>query len=143
MKRSRLWFVTLLVLVGIALVAGSYTVGRRTRAATDVAFGASYAKAIIAFAHYKQYGYVVGYLEKKCYDDALLFAKETRDEQVGLLARNLRRTGNDPRLIDYLQHQDPELLKSILAGHIPEDRPFTTLCAPDAIEHKPEHAAQH
>jgi hypothetical protein len=141
MNRSKLWFVTLLVLVGIALVAGSYVLGRRTQTAhnraSDAAFGASHAQAIVAFANYKEYGYIAEFLEQKCYDDALVTAKNDRDEQVRLLARNLRRTGNDPRLIGYLQQQDPELLKSILAGHISDQMPpYTTRCVPNSMKPK-------
>ena len=63
---------------------------------------------------------------------ALSEAKEMRDGQVVLLADNLRRTGNDPTLFEYIRFRDPELLGSILAGHMPElpspEHPLTLIC---------------
>jgi hypothetical protein len=51
-----------------------------------------------------------------------------RDLQVVLLAENLRATGNDPNLLAYIRPRDPELLKSVLAGHTPELQTYTTTC---------------
>lgn len=67
-------------------------------------------------------------MEKKCYDAALTEAKEMRNAQVVLLADNLTKTGNDPALLEYIKLRDAELLKSVLAGHVPELRTYTTTC---------------
>jgi hypothetical protein len=48
--------------------------------------------------------------------------------QVVLLSDNLKRTKNDPELLEYVRRRNPELLKAILAGHIPELRTYTTSC---------------
>jgi hypothetical protein len=53
--------------------------------------GVYYTQAMLAFGHHKVYGSIADYLEKKCYDAALTEAKYVRDEQVVLLADNLRR----------------------------------------------------
>jgi len=90
--------------------------------------GVYYTQAMLAFADYKDYGSIADYLEKKCYDAALTRAKQVRDAQVVLLAENLRATGNDPTLLEYIKLRDPELLKSVLAGHTPELRTETMTC---------------
>src|ERR1700751_1284303 len=127
MNRSKVLFVMLFLVVGLVLVVGSYEAGRRMRPVKRDENGAAYTKAVLAFAHYRGYGQIADYLEKKCYDDALSMAKFMRDTQTVLVADNLRRTGNDPTLLEYLKSRDPELLKSVLAGHTPEPQPiFTT-----------------
>jgi hypothetical protein len=92
-----------------------------------------YTQAMLAFGHYKFYGRIADYLGKKCYDAALTDAQHMRDEQVVLLAENLRRAGNDPTLLAYIKLRDPELLKSVLAGHTPEQETYTTTCLQPAI----------
>lgn len=133
--------VTLLVLGSLTLAVGSYEVGRRMRHLSDVtlerelvketakaADGGAYVQAMLAFGHYKTYARIADFLEKKCYDAALTEAKEMRNAQVVLLADNLPRTGNDPALVESIKLRDAELLKSVLAGHTPELRPYTTTC---------------
>jgi len=127
MSRSRFLLVLLLVLLGLGLVAGSYEIGQRTRQSNNNS-GVHYVQASLAFGHYKSYGSIAALLEKKCYDAALTEAKKMRDLQVVLLAENLRATGNDPNLLEYIKLRDPELLKSVLAGHTPELRTYTTTC---------------
>jgi hypothetical protein len=132
MSRSRFLLVTLLVVVGLALVAGAYEMGLRTRPLNRDPYGIYYVQASLAFAHYTSYGSIADYLERKCYDAALAEAKEMRDAQVVLLADNLQRTRNDPSLLEYIRFRDPELLKSVLAGHVPElptpAKPLTVTC---------------
>jgi hypothetical protein len=127
MSHSRFLLITVLVLGSLALLVGSYEMGRRTQLSHDDS-GVYYTQAMLAFGHYKVYGSIADYLEKKCYDAALTLAQHMRDEQVVLLADNLRRTGNDPTLLEYIKLRDPELLKSVLAGHTPELRTETTTC---------------
>ena len=128
MSRSRLLLVALLVLVTLALVAGSYQLGRRMRYSNQDNGGVYYTQAMLAFGHYTIYGKIAAELEKKCYDAALIDAREMKNLQTILLADNLRATGNDPSLLEYIKLRDAELLKSVLAGHVPEARPYTTTC---------------
>ena len=121
----------LLILVGVGLVAGSYEMGRRMRPHSRI----YEIQASLAFAHYKEYRFVAGLLEQKCYDDALTFATYMRDLQKYILADNLRRTGNDPALLEYIRFRDPQLLKSVLAGQAPAPQAITTQCVP-AVERK-------
>ena len=132
MSRSRFLLVIGLVVVGLVLVAGAYEMGLRMRPLKHDTTGVAYTQAMLAFAHYKSYGYIADYLERKCYDAALTEAKEMRDAQVVLLADNLQQTRNDPSLLEYIRFRDPELLKSVLAGHVPElptpAKPLTLTC---------------
>jgi hypothetical protein len=132
MKRSRFLLVSLLVVVVLMLVAVSFEIGQRVRPLNrddrSVAYSVAYTKAMLAVTHYRYYGYIAEYLEKKCYDDALTMAKEQRNLQMDLLAKNLGRTGNDPSLLQYIKLREPELLTHVLAGHIPEVRTYTTKC---------------
>ena len=51
-----------------------------------------------------------------------------QDLQIVLLSDNLRATENDPDLLEYVKLRNPELLKAIFAGHVPELRTYTTTC---------------
>jgi hypothetical protein len=90
--------------------------------------GIYFTQAMLAFGHYTTYAKIAAELEKKCYDAALTDARELKNLQAVLLADNLRATGNDPSLLEYIKLRDAELLKSVLAGHVPEVRPYTTIC---------------
>lgn len=83
---------------------------------------------MLAFGHYVSYERIKDLLERKCYEAALTKAKEMQNLQVVLLSDNLKKTKNDPELLEYVQLRNPELLKAILAGHIPELRTYTTSC---------------
>lgn len=121
MTRSRVAVVTALVVLGCLLGGAGYQLGRyRSRN------GVYRTQALMAFANYVTYRDIAGYLEHKCYDPALAEAASMRDVQIVVLSDNLRRTGNSPGLLAYLRSRDPELLKSVLAGHIPKFRSFTT-----------------
>lgn len=125
MSRSRYLLVILLALVGLALLVGSYEIGRRMRPHGYT----YYVQASLAFGHYQEYRIITDFLEKKCYQDALTQAKYMRDLQVSLVAENLRLTGYDPTLLEYIKLRDPELLKSVSAGHTPEPPgPIQTTC---------------
>ena len=116
--------VILLVLVGLALLVGSYEIGRRMRPHSRI----YYVQASLAFGHYRNYGVIADLLEKKCYDDALTMARYMRDVEKSIFAENLRRAGNDPELLEYIKLRDPELLKSVLAGPTPGPRDIWTTC---------------
>ena len=126
MSRSKVLLVVSLVLANLALVAGSYELGRRVHHSKDG--GIYFTQAMLAFGHYTTYGKIAAELEKKCYDAALTDAREMKNLQAVLLADNLRATENDPSLLEYIKLRDAELLKSVLAGHTPEVRPYTTTC---------------
>jgi|ERR1700733_8984727 len=109
-----------LVLIGAAYQLGRYR-GRHAVYRTQ---------AILAFGHYTFYRSIADNLKKKCYDAALAEARGLRDEQIVLFADNLRSTGNDPGVLAYIRLRDPELLRSVLSGHTPELKPFSTDCRP-------------
>lgn len=132
MSRSRFLLALLLPVAGLVLAVGSYEIGSHTRKLKHDDSGVYVTQAMLAFAHYKTYGYIADYLERKCYDAALTMAKEQKYAQVVLLAENLQRTQNDPSLLEYIRFRDPELLKSVLAGRVPElptpEKPVTMTC---------------
>jgi hypothetical protein len=136
MSRSRLLLVTLLVVAGLVLVAASYEMGRRMQLVNRNDRSLAYTKAVLAFAHYKHYADIADYLEQKCYDDAVTMARFMRDSEKSLVAANLRRTANDPTLLEYIKFRDPELLKSVLAASTPEPQPITTRCVPRSFRAK-------
>lgn len=123
-----MFLVIFFVLLNLVLIAAAYRIGGRAHDTRHDASGLYYTQALLAFAHYKMYGKIATELEKKCYDAALKDAGEMKEEQIALLADNLRRTGNDARLLEYLKLRDPELLKSVLSGHTPGMQPYTTQC---------------
>jgi hypothetical protein len=131
MSPSRSILVVSLVLLNLVLVAGAYQIGRRVQKNRDDV-GLYSTQAMLAFGHYKLYGIITGYLEKKCYDAALTEARDMRNGMIVIFADNLRRTGNDPDLLEYVRLRDADLLKSVLAGHTPDlptpSRPITTSC---------------
>src|SRR5215469_9471505 len=131
MRPPRWLLVVTLVLLNLVLIAAAYQVGRRVQKAHHDR-SIYYVQASLAFAHYRSYGYIADYLERKCSDAALSEAREMRDGQVGFLADNLRLTGNEPPLLEYIRFRDPELLGSVLAGHMPElpspEYPLTLIC---------------
>lgn len=127
---SRLVLVLSLVLLSLGLLAVAYESGQRMHHRDDSRV--YYTQAMLAFGHYKNYGTIAAELEWKCYNDALTNAKEMKKLQIVLLSENLRKTGNDPSLLDYIKLRDADLLKSVLAGHVPELEPYGTNCAPEA-----------
>lgn len=139
MHARRSLLVAVLVLLNLMLIVAAYQTGRRVQKHRheDSLY---YTQASLAFGHYKSYGFIADYLEKKCYGAATSEANEMRDLQVVLLADNLRRTGNDPTLLAYIKFRDPELLKSALAGHLPElpspEHPLTLICPEPANDGK-------
>jgi len=134
MSRSRFLLVILLVVAGLALVAGSYEMGRRMRPHGYI----YYVQGSLALGDYKYYGIITDFLQQKCYDDALALAKYQRDLKRSVVAVNMRLSGNDPALLEYIKLRDPELLKSVLAGHPPEaPGPIWTTCPSSFDAHRP------
>ena len=125
MQRSESVVVIALVTLSLVLAGAAYQLGR-SRGHRDV----YRTQAILAFAHYRFYASIADDLEKMCYEVALAEAKGHRDEQIVLFADNLRKTGNDPGLLAYFRLREPALLKSVLSGHTPELRSFSTTCGP-------------
>lgn len=128
MTRSKLIAVILVALGTIAVAAMSFEAGRRMANARSDEGEVYYTQAMLAFGHYVSYEWINDLLERKCYEAALMVTKDMQNSQVVLLADNLKKTRNDPELLEYVQLRNPELLKSILAGHIPELRTYTTSC---------------
>ncbi|GHU37475.1 hypothetical protein AGMMS50256_35470 [Betaproteobacteria bacterium] len=90
--------------------------------------GVYYTQAMLAFAHYTSYKQIKDFMEKGCYDAALTDVREMQNLQMNLLSENLKRANNDLELLEYIEFRNPELLKAIMAGHIPELRAYTTTC---------------
>ena len=128
MTRPKLTIVILIVMVNIAVAAISFEAGRRMATMNSDESGVYYTQAMLASGHYSSYGRIKVLLERKCYDAALTDAREMQNLQMILLSDNLKGTNNDPSLLEYIQLRNPELLKAVLAGHLPELRPYTTTC---------------
>ena len=125
MPRSKAIVIVAFVALSLVFAGAAYQLGRY-RGHRDV----YRTQAILAFAHYRFYGYIADYLQKKCYEAALAEATGKRDEQIVLFAENLRSSGNDPGVLAYVRLRDPELLKSVLSGPTPAFRSFSTTCNP-------------
>jgi hypothetical protein len=87
-----------------------------------------FVQATLALLHYKSYERIEALLNGKCFDDARTVAREMKKSQMVLLSENLRATGHDQELLDYVKLRDPQLLKDVLAGHLPELKPYETSC---------------
>jgi hypothetical protein len=126
--QSRLAFIILVVLVNIIVVAIAFEAGRQMKSVKPDESGVYYTQAILAFGHYTSYEEIKGLMEKGCYDAALTVVREMQNLQINLLSDNLKSMNNDPDLLEYINLRNPELLKAIMAGHIPELRAYTTIC---------------
>jgi len=78
--------------------------------------------------HYKFYERIESLLLSKCYEAALTEARELKNLQLFLLSENMRQTGNHPELVEYINIRDPKVLETVLAGPVPEPKPYTTTC---------------
>lgn len=132
-------FFGLIAFVGVAMAAAvafvSYEFGQwsqRRLSGRDVYF----VQATLAFAHYKSYERIKQFLERNCYEAALKDATEMKNSQVVLLSDNLRATEYDQELLEYVNLRDPELLKNVLAGQVPELRSYDTPCTGPECECK-------
>lgn len=119
--------VTILVLVAAAVAAASFWYGVSfARAEKGVAL--AYSQAQLAFGHYKFYERIQSLLERKCYEAAMTEATELKKLQLVLVSENLRETGNDRDLIEYMKLRDAKLVETALSGNIPVLQPYTTTC---------------
>ena len=59
---------------------------------------------------------------------ALTEIRGLKNLQITLVSDNLRRTGNDPELLEYIKVRDPKVLETVMAGRVPELTPYTTTC---------------
>jgi hypothetical protein len=84
--------------------------------------------ALLAFGHYKFYERIESLIDRKCYEPALTEAQELKNLQLILLSENLRASGYDPELMEYIKFRDPKLLEIVLVGRVPELKTYTTTC---------------
>ncbi len=130
MVRAKL-ILGLLILSGFVVVAvAAFKVGQWADKSTDgqgqdVVF---HTQAVLAFAHYTSYERIRDLLERKCYDAALTVATQMRNLQINLLSDNLKKTGSNPELQEYVRFRNPQLLKEVMEGHVPELESYTTTC---------------
>jgi hypothetical protein len=125
--RSKLLTAMFVMLVTAAVATLSFRYGASLSLADETA-SVAYTQTLIAFGHYKSYERIESLLERKCYEAAKTEAKELKKLQVVLVSDNLRRTGNDQELIEYMKLRDPSLLEAIMAGRIPELQSYSTSC---------------
>lgn len=124
---GRFGFVAFMVIVLAAAAFVSYRYGIHSAHRGEDHSSANI-QATLAFAHYKISERFESLLLKKCYDAALIEIQQHKNSQVVLLSDNLRTTKNDPELVEYIKLRDPKLLEIVLAGRVPELKPYTTKC---------------
>lgn len=127
MSRSRFIWVVSTALAGIGLALVSYRYGLHAQQRVESS-AVAYGQATLALANYKFYERLESLLLSKCYEAALTDARELKNLQLFLLSENLRRTGNHPELVEYIKLRDPKVLETVLAGSVPEPKPYTTTC---------------
>jgi hypothetical protein len=127
MNRQKVIWVVSIIVAGIAVAYASFLYGLRAQY-TELNRSLAHVQATLAFAHYKGYQRLESLLMRKCYDAALTQARGLINEQLRLLADNLRETGNDPELVEYIKLRDAKALEIVLTGRVPEAKPYTTYC---------------
>ena len=127
MGRSKFIWIILIILGSVVLASVSFRYGLYAHQATEKR-NMAYVQATLAFAHYKTNERIESLLLRRCYEAALTEAREQKNLQVTLLYENLGRTENDPELVAYIKIRDPKLLETVLAGRVPELKPYTTTC---------------
>jgi hypothetical protein len=127
MGRLKVAWVISLVLAALLIAAVSFLYGRHIQPTEENRSLAS-AQAMLAFGHYKFYNRIESLIARKCYEPALTEARELKNLQLTLLSENLRASGNDPELMEYIKVRDPKLLEIVLVGRVPELRTYTTTC---------------
>ena len=127
MRRTKVLWVVVIVLLVCAAAAVSYQYGRFTEHAAANRSLAS-TQAVLAVGHHEAYGRIESLLARKCYDAAFTEASQFKDLQVTLAYENLRASDNDPDLVEYIRTRDPKLLDAISTGRIPELKSYTTAC---------------
>jgi hypothetical protein len=127
MVRSKFIGVILIVVAGIVLASASFQYGKHAQR-TEWNFSLAHTQAKLAFAHYKANEEIESLLLRKCYDAALTQAQGQKNLELTLLYENLRETGNDPELVEYIKIRAPKLLETVLSGRVTELKSFTTTC---------------
>ena len=127
MARPKLLWIASIVIAAVAaaLLAFRYGVtseqGEMNRSLASV-------QATLAFGHLKSYERIESLLVRKCYGAALTEATGLKNLQTALVSENLRASGNAPELVEYIKTRDPKLLETVLAGPVPQPKPYTTTC---------------
>lgn len=115
------------MLASIVVASVSYRYGRHAQQTAED-HNVAYVQASLAFFHYKANERIESLLLRRCYEAALTEVRELKNLQLTLVSENLRATENDPELVEYIKIRDPELLQTVLAGRVPELKPYTTTC---------------
>lgn len=127
MSRQKVMWGISIVFAGVAVAYASFLYGLRAQY-SDLNQSLAHVQTTLAFAHYKGYARVEALLLRKCYEAALTEARGLMEEQLRLLADNLRETRNDAELVEYIKIRDPKVLEIVLAGRVPEAKPYRTTC---------------
>jgi hypothetical protein len=127
MARAKLLWITSIVIavVAAALLAFRYGV---TSERGEMNRGLASVQATLAFGHLKSYERIESLLMRRCYEAALTEAAELKNLETALVWENLRASGNNPELVEYIKTRDPKLLETLLAGPVPQPQPYTTTC---------------
>src|SRR5687768_501535 len=108
MDRSKLkWSLFVVFATAAAAIASYLYATYEQRAAENHSL--AYTQATLAFGHHNAYERIQSLLERKCFDAALVEARELKNVQAVLVSQNLRATNNDPELLAYIQTRDPKL----------------------------------
>jgi len=127
MDRSKLMWQLFVVFAVVAAAAASYLYATYRQRGTE-SQNLAHTQATLAFGHHKTYERIEALLERKCFEAALVEARELKNLQVVLVSENLRATNNDPELVAYIQTRDPKLYEVISSGRLPELKTYTTTC---------------
>jgi hypothetical protein len=125
-RAKPLWWVFVALSVATA-AAVSYGYAVYTgRAAGSHAL--AHTQAVLAVGHFRSYEQIESLIERKCFEAALMEARELKNLQVTLASENLRATHNDPELIEYMRTRAPKLHETISSGRLPALKTHTTAC---------------
>jgi hypothetical protein len=119
--------IVLIMLASIVVAFASYRYGVHAQQKAEYR-NAAYSQATLAFGHYKVNERIEWLLLQRCYDAALTEVRELKNLQLTLLSENFRATENHPELAAYIKLRDPQVLETVLAGRVPELKPYTTFC---------------
>ena len=107
MVRAKFVWSVLIAVAAIVVVAVSYWYGAYAQRRAEDRNLAD-AQATLAFGHYKSYEGIESLLLRECYEAALTEIRGLKNLQITLVSDNLRRTGNDPELLEYIKVRDPK-----------------------------------
>jgi hypothetical protein len=112
-------------------VAASAAVSYRYAVYTEREAGShalAHTQTVLAVGHFRSYEQIESLIERKCFEVALTEARELKNLQVTLASENLRATGNDPDLIEYMRARAPKLHEAISSARLPPLKTYTTTC---------------